>query len=65
MKRTAELRGLSEDHHHGLVQARRLRRAGSGKESTRQKYPGYSSISGRRIRALISARKKRCSCRCW
>ena len=30
MKRTAELRGLSEDHHHGLVQARRLRRAGSG-----------------------------------
>jgi hemerythrin-like domain-containing protein len=30
MKRTAELRGLSEDHHHGLVQARRLRRAASG-----------------------------------
>jgi iron-sulfur cluster repair protein YtfE (RIC family) len=30
MKRTAELQGLSEDHHHGLVQARRLRRAGSG-----------------------------------
>jgi hemerythrin-like domain-containing protein len=30
MKRTAELRGLSEDHHHRLVQARRLRRAGSG-----------------------------------
>jgi iron-sulfur cluster repair protein YtfE (RIC family) len=30
MKRTAELRGLSEDHHHELVQARRLRRAGSG-----------------------------------
>jgi hypothetical protein len=30
MKRSAELRGLSEDHHHGLVQAGRLRRAGSG-----------------------------------
>jgi hemerythrin-like domain-containing protein len=26
-KRTPELRTLSEDHHHGLVQARRLRRA--------------------------------------
>ena len=33
MKRAAELRGLSEDHHHGLVHARRLRRAGSGEES--------------------------------
>jgi hemerythrin-like domain-containing protein len=30
MKRTAEVRGLSEDHHHGLVEARRLRRAVSG-----------------------------------
>jgi hemerythrin-like domain-containing protein len=27
MKRTPELRTLSEDHHHGLVQARQLRRA--------------------------------------
>ncbi len=27
MKRTPELRTLSEDHHHGLVHARRLRRA--------------------------------------
>jgi iron-sulfur cluster repair protein YtfE (RIC family) len=27
MKRTPELRTLSEDHHHGLVQARKLRRA--------------------------------------
>jgi iron-sulfur cluster repair protein YtfE (RIC family) len=26
MKRTPELRALSEDHHHGLVQARKLRR---------------------------------------
>ena len=30
MKRTAELKSLSEDHHHGLVHARRLRRATSG-----------------------------------
>jgi iron-sulfur cluster repair protein YtfE (RIC family) len=30
MKRAAELKGLSEDHHHGLVHARRLRRAASG-----------------------------------
>jgi hypothetical protein len=30
MKRVAELKGLSEDHHHGLVHARRLRRAASG-----------------------------------
>lgn len=30
MKRAAELKGLSDDHHHGLVQARRLRRAASG-----------------------------------
>ena len=29
MKRAAELRQLSEDHHHGLVQARRLRSAAS------------------------------------
>jgi hypothetical protein len=27
MKRTPELRSLSEDHHHGLVHARRLRMA--------------------------------------
>ena len=27
MKRTPQLRSLSEDHHHGLVHARRLRRA--------------------------------------
>lgn len=32
MKRTPELRTLSEDHHHGLVQARRLRRAAEGDE---------------------------------
>jgi iron-sulfur cluster repair protein YtfE (RIC family) len=30
MKRAAELRELSDDHHHGLVQARRLRRVASG-----------------------------------
>jgi len=30
MKRAAELRGLSDDHHRGLVQARRLQRAASG-----------------------------------
>lgn len=30
MKRTTALRGLSDDHHHGLVQARRLQRAASG-----------------------------------
>jgi hypothetical protein len=29
MKRAAELRGLSEDYHHGLVNARRLREAAS------------------------------------
>jgi hemerythrin-like domain-containing protein len=29
MKRAAELRSLSEDHHHGLVHARRLREAAS------------------------------------
>jgi hypothetical protein len=33
MKRTPELRTLSEDHHHGLVQSRRLRRAGEGDEA--------------------------------
>ena len=30
MKRTPELRTLSEDHHHGLAHARRLRRAAEG-----------------------------------
>jgi hemerythrin-like domain-containing protein len=34
MKRTPELRTLSEEHHHGLVQARRLRRAAEGDETT-------------------------------
>jgi hemerythrin-like domain-containing protein len=34
MKRTPELRTLSEDHHHGLVHARRLRRAAEGDEIT-------------------------------
>ena len=33
MKRTLELRTLSEDHHHGLVQARRLRLTGEGGET--------------------------------
>jgi iron-sulfur cluster repair protein YtfE (RIC family) len=33
MKRTPELRTLSEDHHHGLVQARRLRKAAEGEET--------------------------------
>ena len=32
MKRAPELRTLSEDHHHGLVHARRLRRAAEGDE---------------------------------
>ena len=35
MKRAAELRSLSEDHHHGLVHARRLREAASGAEGDR------------------------------
>lgn len=34
MKRTPELRTLSEDHHHGLVQARRLRKAAEGDQTT-------------------------------
>jgi hemerythrin-like domain-containing protein len=33
MKRTPELRTLSEDHHHGLVQARRLRRVAEAGEA--------------------------------
>ena len=33
MKRTPELRTLSEDHHHGPVQARRLRLTGEGGET--------------------------------
>src|SRR5215218_10699168 len=33
MKRTPELRSLSEDHHHGLVHARQLRRAGDEHET--------------------------------
>jgi hypothetical protein len=33
MKRTPELRTLSEDHHHGLVHARRLRRATEADET--------------------------------
>jgi len=32
VKRAAQLRSLSVDHHHGLVNARRLRRAASGEE---------------------------------
>jgi iron-sulfur cluster repair protein YtfE (RIC family) len=33
MKRTPELRTLSEDHHHGLVYARRLHRVQEGEEA--------------------------------
>jgi hemerythrin-like domain-containing protein len=33
MKRTLELRNLSEDHHHGLVYARRIYRVEEGKEA--------------------------------
>ena len=36
MKRAAGLRRLSEDHHHGLVHARRLRRAASSAEGSDQ-----------------------------
>ncbi len=32
MKRAPELRKLSEDHHHGLVNARRLKKAAEGEE---------------------------------
>jgi hemerythrin-like domain-containing protein len=34
MKRASELRDLSDHHHQGLVQARRLRRAATGEETT-------------------------------
>jgi len=34
MKRAPELRDLSDHHHQGLVQARRLRRAATGEETT-------------------------------
>ena len=37
MKRAAELRSLSEDHHHGLVNARRLRQAASEKKGAPEK----------------------------
>ena len=40
MKRAAELRGLSIDHHHGLVNARRLRRAASGEEGAPEEVAG-------------------------
>ena len=33
MKRHAELRGFSDDHHQGLVNARRLKRAAAGEET--------------------------------
>ena len=32
MKRIPELRGLSEDHHHGLVLARKAKKAAAGKD---------------------------------
>src|ERR671933_727555 len=37
MKRAPELRYLSDHHHQGLVQARRLRRAATGEERTAPK----------------------------
>ena len=49
MKRKPELRTLSEDHHHGLVQARWLRKAAEGDEPIRWKPRQVDSyISGRR-----------------
>src|SRR5215207_9844389 len=43
MKRTPELRTLSEDHHHGLVHARQLRRATEADEagSTKAAVKGF------------------------
>jgi hemerythrin-like domain-containing protein len=40
VKRAAELRSLSEDHHHGLVNARRLRQAASGEGTIREEVVG-------------------------
>ena len=40
MKRAAELRSLSEDHHHGLVNARRLRQVAAEKEGAWEEAAG-------------------------
>ena len=55
MKRAAELRGLSEDHHHGLVHARRLQRAASGEGSGQAQVVGsflefWRAVTGGHLR---------------
>jgi iron-sulfur cluster repair protein YtfE (RIC family) len=41
MKRSPELRSLSEEHHHGLVAARRLRLAAQGKAPLEEAIEGF------------------------
>ena len=64
MKRTPELRTLSEVHHHSLVHARRLRRATEGDEITSAESTARDSwISGKRTQPSTFAKKRRSSCR--
>jgi hemerythrin-like domain-containing protein len=44
MKRSAELRALSVDHHHGLVAARRLRQAALGLTSLERAITGFLEV---------------------
>ena len=40
MKRAAELRSLSDDHHHSLVNARRLRQVAAERKGDREEAAG-------------------------
>jgi hypothetical protein len=64
MKRTPELRTLSEDHHHGLVQARQLRRATEADEadSAEAAVKGFLDF-WQKDAAPTLAKKRRSSCR--
>jgi hypothetical protein len=61
MKRHLSLRRFSDDHHRGLVQARRLRRAVSGEVETRAEVARRTCASGRRIRVPASGKRRRYS----
>jgi hypothetical protein len=65
MKRHPDLRTLSDDHHQGLVHARRLKRAATGEDDEPADTTRPSSSSGEWTPASISARKRRFYSRCW
>lgn len=63
MKRHPDLRRFSDDHHQGLVQARRLRRAAAG-EQPLDAAQGFLRFWREHTREHTSGKRKKSCCRC-